>query len=114
MLKLNAYYAFPALSNGQPQEPYVSTCLTSARALAGLNVVAGEIGYMSSSTPLFIWASWVAARVLFGELIFMPGGRLSPNLLSLLIDFRGPCIKEADIQCTHSCVIKRLLMMISM
>ncbi|ORX38872.1 fungal-specific transcription factor domain-domain-containing protein [Kockovaella imperatae] len=65
LLKVNAYYAFPALSNGDPVEPFTSHCLTSAHAVAALTVKAREIGWMSASTPLFIWSCWVAARVLF-------------------------------------------------
>lgn len=30
---------------------------------------ARDVGYAKSSSPLFIWASWVAARVLFSKLI---------------------------------------------
>jgi hypothetical protein len=67
LLKLNAYYAFPALSNGEPQEPYVSTCLTSARSMVALTSVARDAGWQRTSTPLFIWSCWVSARVLFGE-----------------------------------------------
>ncbi|RSH92069.1 hypothetical protein EHS25_008481 [Saitozyma podzolica] len=65
LLKLNAYYAFPALSNGEPQEPYVSTCLTSARSMVALTSVARDAGWQRTSTPLFIWSCWVSARVLF-------------------------------------------------
>lgn len=68
LLKLNASYAYPALSNGEPQEPYVSTCLSSARSMAKLANTARSIGWATASTPLFIWGCWVAARVLFGEL----------------------------------------------
>ncbi len=66
LLKVNAYYAFPALSTGEPIEPYTSTCLSGARAVVRLAGVAREIGFCASSTPLFIWSCWVAARVLFG------------------------------------------------
>ncbi|KAK8869490.1 hypothetical protein IAR55_000055 [Kwoniella newhampshirensis] len=69
LLKLNAYHAYPALSNGEPQEPYVSTCLASARSVAALAESARPIGWATASTPLFIWGCWVAARVLFGEYI---------------------------------------------
>ncbi|WVN86555.1 uncharacterized protein L203_101722 [Cryptococcus depauperatus CBS 7841] len=65
LLKLNAYYAFPALSNGEPQEPYLSTCLSSARSMAKLVESARRIGWATASSPLFIWGCWVAARVLF-------------------------------------------------
>lgn len=65
LLKLNAYYAFPALSNGVPVEPYGSTCVTSARAVVQLCNQAAEIGFKQASSPLFIWSTWVAARVLF-------------------------------------------------
>lgn len=65
LLKLNAYYAFPALSNGIPIEPYGTTCMSSARAVADLCRVARDLGFRSSSSPLFIWGTWVAARVLF-------------------------------------------------
>ncbi|KIY34495.1 hypothetical protein I305_03279 [Cryptococcus gattii E566] len=65
LLKLNASYAYPALSNGEPQEPYVSTCLSSARSMAKLANTARSIGWATASTPLFIWGCWVAARVLF-------------------------------------------------
>lgn len=68
LLKLNASYAYPALSNGEPQEPYVSTCLSSARSMAKLANTARSIGWVTASTPLFIWGCWVAARVLFGKL----------------------------------------------
>ena len=66
LLKLNAYYAFPALSNGEPQEPYTSTCLNATRAMVVLIAKGREIGWVGSSSPLFIWSCWVAARVLFG------------------------------------------------
>jgi hypothetical protein len=66
LLKLNAYYAFPALSNGEPQEPYTSTCLNATRAIVALIAKGREIGWVGSSSPLFIWSCWVAARVLFG------------------------------------------------
>nr|XP_031861042.1 uncharacterized protein CI109_003402 [Kwoniella shandongensis]KAA5528114.1 hypothetical protein CI109_003402 [Kwoniella shandongensis] len=65
LLKLNAYHAYPALSNGEPQEPYVSTCLSSARSVAALADSARPVGWATASTPLFIWGCWVAARVLF-------------------------------------------------
>lgn len=65
LLKLNAYYAYPALSNGDPVEPYTSTCLTSTKAMVALCGSAREIGFARSSSPLFVWSSWVAARVLF-------------------------------------------------
>ncbi|GMK57850.1 hypothetical protein CspeluHIS016_0406840 [Cutaneotrichosporon spelunceum] len=64
LLKLNAYYAYPALSTTPPQ-PYGDTCLSSARAVAGLCAAARELGFLHSSSPLFIWSAWVAARVLF-------------------------------------------------
>jgi hypothetical protein len=67
LLKLNAYYAYPALSNGDPIEPYTSTCLSSIKAMVSLCHRARELGYAKSSSPLFIWASWVAARVLFSK-----------------------------------------------
>lgn len=67
LLKLNAYYAFPALSNGEPQEPYTSTCLSSIQAIVELVNTAREVGFQTSSSPLFIWSSWVGARVIFGE-----------------------------------------------
>jgi hypothetical protein len=66
LLKLNAYYAFPALSNGEPQEPYTSTCLASIREIVSLVNTAREVGFAMSSSPLLIWASWVGARVDFG------------------------------------------------
>lgn len=66
LLKLNAYYAFPALSNGEPQEPYTSTCLSSIRAIVELVNTAREMGFQSSSSPLLIWSTWVGARVMFG------------------------------------------------
>lgn len=66
LLKLNAYYAFPALSNGEPQEPYTATCLNATRAIVALIAKGREIGWVGSSSPLFIWSCWVAARVLFG------------------------------------------------
>jgi hypothetical protein len=65
LLKLNAYYAYPALSNGTPAQPYGDICLSSARALAQLCAAAREIGFKTASSPLFIWSTWVAARVLF-------------------------------------------------
>lgn len=64
-LKLNAYYAFPALSNGGPIEPYNSACLESCRAVASLAEIARSIGWIKSATPYFVWGCWVAARVLF-------------------------------------------------
>lgn len=67
VLKLNAYYAYPALSNGDPVEPYTSTCLASTKAVVALCTHAREIGFAKSSSPLFVWSSWVAARVLFSE-----------------------------------------------
>jgi hypothetical protein len=75
LLKLNAYYAFPALSNGEPQEPYTSTCLNATRAIVALIARGREIGWVGSSSPLFIWSCWVAARVLFG---------MSPSFFLLL------------------------------
>ncbi|WVQ85757.1 hypothetical protein IAT38_007924 [Cryptococcus sp. DSM 104549] len=65
LLKLNAYYAYPALSNGEPQEPYVTTCLASARAMAAIAEGARLVGWATAASPLFIWGCWVAARVLF-------------------------------------------------
>lgn len=67
ILKLNAYYAFPAQAEGKPLEPYNSTCLESTREMGRLARIAGEIGFDKTSSPFFIWSSWVAARVLFGE-----------------------------------------------
>lgn len=67
LLKLNAYYAYPALSNGEPQEPYVSTCVASCHAMVTLTALAREIGWNVCSTPFFIWSCWVAARVSFGK-----------------------------------------------
>ncbi|KAL1406275.1 hypothetical protein Q8F55_007971 [Vanrija albida] len=64
LLKLNAYYAFPALSNA-PVEPYAATCAESAAALAALVADARALGFRQASSPLFIWSAWVAARVLF-------------------------------------------------
>ena len=81
LLKLNAYYAFPALSNGEPQEPYTSTCLNATRAMVALIAKGREIGWVGSSSPLFIWSCWVAARVLFG---MSPAPFLSFSLLSLI------------------------------
>ena len=81
LLKLNAYYAFPALSNGEPQEPYTSTCLHATRSIVQLTAKAREIGWIGSSSPLFIWSSWVAARVLFG---------VSLSILSLFVITTGP------------------------
>lgn len=34
--------------------------------MVGLAGVARDVSFVSSSTPLFIWSCWVAARVLFG------------------------------------------------
>jgi len=82
LLKLNAYYAFPALSNGEPQEPYTSTCLHATRSIVQLTAKAREIGWIGSSSPLFIWSSWVAARVLFGMSF--------PSFLSLSVITTGP------------------------
>ncbi|TXT08628.1 hypothetical protein VHUM_02756 [Vanrija humicola] len=65
LLKLNAYYAYPALSNGAPVEPYGGTCAASAAALVRLVAQARELGFRQASSPLFIWSAWVAARVLF-------------------------------------------------
>lgn len=65
LLKLNAYYAYPALSNGSPIEPYGGTCTSSARALVQLVHQARDVGFRQASSPLFIWSAWVAARVLF-------------------------------------------------
>ncbi|BEI94281.1 uncharacterized protein CcaverHIS019_0607400 [Cutaneotrichosporon cavernicola] len=65
LLKLNAYYAYPALGTGTPPQPYGDTCITSARALAQLCGAARELGFIHSSSPLFVWSTWVAARVLF-------------------------------------------------
>jgi len=81
LLKLNAYYAFPALSNGEPQEPYTSTCLNATRAMVALIAKGREIGWVGSSSPLFIWSCWVAARVLFG---MSPALYLSFSLLSFI------------------------------
>lgn len=65
LLKLNAYYAFPALSNGEPQEPFTSTCLASCRAVVQLTDSARALGWQHAASPLFVWGCWVAARVLF-------------------------------------------------
>ncbi|WVR05478.1 hypothetical protein IAU60_002494 [Kwoniella sp. DSM 27419] len=67
LLKLNGNYAFPALSNGEAQEPYVSTCLSSARAMAAIadRARTSAVGWADASSPLFIWGCWVAARILF-------------------------------------------------
>ena len=65
LLKLNAYYAFPALSNGDPQEPYTSTCMASCRAMVRLLDSARALGWQDAASPLFVWGCWVAARVLF-------------------------------------------------
>ncbi|KAL7422894.1 hypothetical protein Q5752_002191 [Cryptotrichosporon argae] len=65
LLKLNAYYAFPALSPGAPVEPFTSTCLASARAVVALCAAARAATWPTAASPLFIWACWVAARVLF-------------------------------------------------
>ena len=65
LLKLNAYYAYPALTNGEPIEPYTSTCLSSTKAMVTLCSKARDIGFSRTSSPLLIWSSWVAARVIF-------------------------------------------------
>ncbi|KAI9636462.1 fungal-specific transcription factor domain-containing protein [Dioszegia hungarica] len=65
LLKLNAYYAYPALATGEPIEPHTSTCLTAAGAIVDLIHTARAVGWMTASTPFFIWGCWVAARVLF-------------------------------------------------
>jgi hypothetical protein len=67
LLKLNSYYAYPALSNGEPVEPFTSTCLASASAMTTISQTARNHGLAELTTPLLIWAEWVAARVLFGE-----------------------------------------------
>jgi hypothetical protein len=39
--------------------------MASARALVHLTAQARDVGFITSSSPLFIWSTWVAARVLF-------------------------------------------------
>ncbi|WWD01064.1 hypothetical protein V866_008002 [Kwoniella sp. B9012] len=63
LLKLNGNHAYPA--HGEPEEPYVSTCLDSAKAMANLASTARALGWMTTSSPVFIWGCWVAARVIF-------------------------------------------------
>lgn len=53
------------MSNGTPIEPYGATCMSSARAVVDLCRVARQLGFQTASSPLFIWGTWVAARVLF-------------------------------------------------
>lgn len=65
LLKLNAYYAYPALATGEPIEPHTSTCLNAAQSIVDLIHTARTVGWMTASTPFFIWGCWVAARVLF-------------------------------------------------
>ncbi|CAK9782693.1 hypothetical protein CC85DRAFT_92279 [Cutaneotrichosporon oleaginosum] len=65
LLKLNAYYAYPALGTGTPPQPFGDTCMASAHALAHLCSAARDLGWRKASSPLFIWSTWVAARVLF-------------------------------------------------
>ncbi|WVQ99018.1 hypothetical protein IAU59_006150 [Kwoniella sp. CBS 9459] len=65
LLKLNGNYAYPALSNGEAKEPYVTTCLNSAHAMAAIADRARGVGWANASSPVFIWGCWVAARVLF-------------------------------------------------
>lgn len=62
MLKINAYYAYPAL--GGTQQPFERTCLESCAAMVDLCAQAQTLGWRSAS-PWFIWSAWVAARVLF-------------------------------------------------
>ncbi|WWC89679.1 uncharacterized protein L201_004604 [Kwoniella dendrophila CBS 6074] len=63
LLKLNGNHAYPA--HGEPEEPYVSTCLDSAKAMANLTTTARAIGWKTTSSPVLIWGCWVAARVIF-------------------------------------------------
>lgn len=46
----------------------MSLCVQSYQGIWRLCEVARNIGYRKSSTPLFIWSCWIAARVSFGEL----------------------------------------------
>ncbi|WVQ76527.1 hypothetical protein IAR50_006197 [Cryptococcus sp. DSM 104548] len=66
LLKLNASHAYPAVLPSTPssQEPFLSTCLNSARAMARLAGEGREAGWEKGG-PLFVWGCWVAARVLF-------------------------------------------------
>ncbi|TYJ54174.1 hypothetical protein B9479_005185 [Cryptococcus floricola] len=66
LLKLNASHAYPALlpATRSAQEPFLSTCLSSARAMARLVEEGREAGWERGGA-LFVWGCWVAARVLF-------------------------------------------------
>ncbi|ODN88393.1 hypothetical protein L198_06664 [Cryptococcus wingfieldii CBS 7118] len=66
LLKLNASHAYPALlpPTRSAQEPFLSTCLNSARAMARLVEEGREAGWERGGA-LFVWGCWVAARVLF-------------------------------------------------
>lgn len=62
LLKVNAYHAFPA--SGGAVAPFSTRCAESTAAAADLCAAQAAIGWKSAS-PLFIWGTWVAARVVF-------------------------------------------------
>ncbi|ORY30760.1 fungal-specific transcription factor domain-domain-containing protein [Naematelia encephala] len=64
ILKLNGYYAFSAATSTEPLEPWTSICLESCRGIVTLTRQASVIGLQSTS-PLFTWSCWIAARLLF-------------------------------------------------